>query len=121
MPQDDRLTMRDIVDGLLEASDGTDLGRVADVLISIDADGSARLTDLVIGPEALAGRVSSRLHPLAHWLLRGRFEHTIPIDEVEEFGPTLILRHPASHYDAGHADEWVNRHLLRFIPGSGAR
>lgn len=121
MPRDDRLTMRDIVDGLLETVDGTDLGRVADVRIEIDDTGEARLTELVIGPEALAGRVSSRLRPVAHWLLRGRFEHSIPIDEVEEFGPTLILRHPASDYDVGHGDEWVYRHLVRFIPGSGTR
>jgi sporulation protein YlmC with PRC-barrel domain len=121
MPRDDRLTMRDIVDGLLETTDGTNLGRVADVRIEIEANGTARLTDLMIGPEALAGRISSRLRPLAHWLLRGRFEHTIPVDEIDEFGPTLILRQEASHYDVGHPDEWVNRHILRFIPGSGTR
>jgi hypothetical protein len=121
MPQDDRLIMRDIVDGLLESADGTALGRVADVEIAFDATGQARLTNLVIGPEALADRVSSRLRPLAHWLLRGRFEHRIPIGEVVEFGPTLKLRHRASHYDVGNADDWVYRHILRFIPGSGMR
>lgn len=120
MPHDDRLTMRDIVDGLLQSSDGVHLGRVADVRITIDDDGVARLTDLVIGPEALAGRISSHLRPVARWLLRGRFEHTIPIEEIQEFGPTLVLRHPANHYEIGHADEWMNRHVLRFIPGSGA-
>jgi sporulation protein YlmC with PRC-barrel domain len=121
MPQDEHLTMRDIVDGLVEANDGTPLGRVADVEITLEANGDAHLTDLVIGPEALAGRVSSRLRPLAHWILRGRFEHHIPIEDVSDFGPTLKLKHSAEHYDVGHADEWVYRHLVRFIPGSGTR
>jgi len=119
MPQDDLLTMRDIIDGLLQDADGATLGPVADIEVTLSDTGEARLTALLIGPEALAGRVSSRLRPLAHMLLKGRFEHRIPIGEVEEFGPTLKLRHARDHYHVGQADDWVYRHLLRFIPGSG--
>jgi hypothetical protein len=121
MPDTEHLVMRDIADGLLESADGAALGRVADIEIALDDDGPPRLAALLVGPEALAGRVSSRLRPIAHWLLRGRFDHRIDIDEVVEFGPTLKLRHDQDHYRVGQADDWVYDHLLRFIPGSGQR
>lgn len=111
--------MRDIADGLIEAAGGEPLGRVADIELTGDENGRYRCTAFVIGPEALAGRVGTPLRGWLHWLLHGRFEYTVDIDEVEEFGPTLKLRHPANHYQVGHADQWVIDHLLRFIPGHG--
>jgi hypothetical protein len=112
------LLMRDIMDGQLETRDGREIGRVDDVVATFRSDGCLVLTDLVTGPEALACRVSSRLAPIVHALLRGRFEHRIPLAEVEEIGPTLKLR--GSEYATGTAEQWLTDHLLRFIPGSGA-
>jgi hypothetical protein len=51
--------------------------------------------------------------------LRDRFEHRIPVKEVEDFGPTLHLRGKAAQYPVGQADRWVADHILRWIPGSG--
>ncbi len=121
MPDDthDLLAMRDIVDGLLLSADDVSLGRVADIEIAVGNDGAAHLSALLVGPEALAGRVSSRLHPLARWIFRGRFDHRLPLDEIGEIGPTLNLRRNAASYTVGDADAWVLRHILRFIPGSG--
>lgn len=120
MPRSERLTMRDILDGLLESADGVMLGRVADAEIAVEQD-TARITAVITGPEALSSRVGTRLGPLFHRLLHGRFEHRIPIDEIEEFGPTLKLRQNADQYTIGHADDWIFTHILRFIPGSGSR
>jgi len=117
----ERLVMRDIADGLLVSADGVSLGRVADIEIALDGDGAPQLSALLVGPEALAGRISSRLRPIATWLLRGRFDHRIDIDEVQEFGPTLKLRRDADHYSVGQADDWVYDHIIRFIPGGGRR
>jgi hypothetical protein len=117
---DEILAMRDIADGLLESSDGQPLGRVADVEIALGDEGIPRLAALLVGPEALAGRVATRLRRPVAWLLRGRFEHRIAIEEVERFGPTVNLRQAADAYEHGSADDWVMRHLLRFIPGNGA-
>lgn len=113
------LAMRDIADGLLESSDGEPLGRVADVEIALGSDGSPRLAALLVGPEALAGRVATRLRRPVARLLRGRFEHRIAIEEVDSFGPTVRLRGDADAYEHGSADDWVMRHILRFIPGNG--
>ncbi len=113
------LVMRDIADGQLVTADDRRIGRVAGIEAEWRADGRLVLTHLVIGPQALAGRASSRLRPIARWLLCDRFEHRIPIAEVAELGPTLRLRGTRHDYSVGRADEWIVEHILRFIPGNG--
>jgi hypothetical protein len=121
-PEEDRLlAIRDIVDGQLMSVDGRRLARVADVRARWHEDGSLWLTELVVGPEALAGRVSDRLRRVLHRMFRGRLEHHISVVEVEELGPTIRLRGRTSDYGLGGADEWIVRHVFRFIPGSGRR
>ena len=116
---DPRLVMRDLMDAQLESTDGRPLGRVDDLLAELDGDGRLRIVEVATGPEALAGRASSRLRPLVHRLLRGRLDARIPLTEIEELGPTIRLRGPATEYRAGRSDQWVADHLLRWIPGSG--
>src|SRR4051812_21745231 len=116
------LAMRDLMDGQLVTADERLIGRVADVMAAWRPDGTLVLTDLLIGPQALAGRVSSRLRPLARWLLRDRFEYTLPVTEIAELkGGDVRLRGSSEHYTVGHADEWVQQHILRFIPGNGGK
>ena len=117
--QDRLLAMGDIMDMQLETSDGCHVGRVADIEAELRDDGALVLTHLVVGPEALSGRVGSRLRPLAHLLLRGRFEHRIPMAEIEDVGPTVRLRGTAEDYGLGRSDRWIAEHILRLIPGSG--
>jgi hypothetical protein len=52
-------------------------------------------------------------------LLRDRFEHRIPIDDIEDFKPTLHLRRNAADYKVGQSERWIADHILRWIPGSG--
>lgn len=117
---DDRtLAFRDIVDSQLTALDGHRLGRATDIEAVWEEDGRLVLRSLQLGPEAHAGRILPLLGALAHRLLRGRFEHAIRVDELQEIGPTLRLAKPASDYDVGDADRWIIEHVLRWIPGSG--
>lgn len=118
-PNDEVFSIRDILDSQLQTSDGLRIGRVADIEAEMRADGSLRLTHLVTGPQALAGRIHPLLRALFHLFLRDRFEHRIPLDEVTRFGPTLFLRNTANEYDVGQSDRWIARHILRWIPGSG--
>ena len=113
------LAMRDIVDSQLESLDGRRLGRVADLECAWAADGSLRFISMLVGPEAQAGAVWSRLRQWLHRLLKGRFEHAIPLTEAEELGPTVRLAQRAEAYHLDGADRWLNRHVLRFIPGNG--
>lgn len=113
------LAMRDVIDGQLRTLDDRRVGRVADLRAEWRADGSLIVTDLVVGPEALAGRVFRWAGALARRLFRGRFDHRIAIPEVEELGPTVHLRRRREDYDLGHLDEWLVEHVVRWIPGSG--
>ena len=103
----------------LVSKDGKAIGRVADVEAQWDDDGKLVLTVLVAGPQALAGRVLRPLRSLLQRLLHDRFERTIPLCEVEEFGPTLQLRGKAEDYTLGQADRWLAEHVLRWLPFSG--
>lgn len=111
--------MRDVVDAQLESLDGRRLARVADVEAEWRPDGTLHLVSMTVGPEAQLGALSSRLRRLTHRLLGGRFDHAIPMGDVEEVGPTVQLRHSAERYGLDGADRWLIEHLLRFIPGNG--
>ncbi len=107
------------MDGQLLSLDARRLGRVSDILGEWASDGSFELTEIAVGPEAVARRVSGRVARLLERVLHGRFEHTIPLGDVEELGATVRLSRPADEYELGSADEWIVRRILRFIPGSG--
>ncbi|HEX8939779.1 MAG TPA: hypothetical protein VF763_06410 [Candidatus Limnocylindrales bacterium] len=111
------LVMRDLMDLQIESADGIDLGRVDDVEAEILADGQAAVTALLGGPQALAGRISSRLRPLIRRLLRDRFDSRIPIEEVAELGLVVRLRGPAARYGLGASDRWLAEHLWARLPG----
>jgi len=114
------LAMRDLLDAQLETADGRHIGRIADIEADWRDDGALVLMYLLTGPQALAGRVASRLVPLARFIFRDRFERRIPMSEVVETGLTVRLRGNASDYPVGQSERWLADHVVRFIPGSGA-
>jgi hypothetical protein len=116
---DDIFSIADILDSQLEANDKKNIGRVADIEVVWREDGALVLTELTTGPQALAGRVARPLRALFQLLFRNRFENSIPLSEVEEFGPTLHLHKKAADYPVGQSDRWLADHILRWIPGSG--
>jgi len=118
-PHDEIFSVRDILDSQLLTSDRRRIGRVADIEAEEQTDGSLKLSHLVVGPQALAGRVNSHLSTLFRFFLRDRFEHRIPISEVTRFGPTLYLRGKAEDYAVGQSERWLAEHILRWIPGHG--
>ena len=118
-PHDEVFWIRDILDSQLLTSDGRKIGRVADIEAEERADGSLLLTYLVVGPQALAGRVNAHLSAFFRFFLRDRFEHRISIREVTKFGPTLFLRGKAENYAVGQSERWIADHILRWIPGNG--
>ena len=118
-PQQQLLVMRNIMDNQLETRDDIEIGRVADIEAELRPDGRLVLTKLMTGPEALAGRISSHLRPIVHFFLRNRFEHSIPIDEIDGFHPTLRLRGCAIDYSTGESERWLANHIFRWLPGSG--
>jgi hypothetical protein len=115
------LVVRDVLDGQLLTRDVHRLARVGDVELTLLEDGrTVELTAVAVGPEALARRVSRRFGSLLGRILRGRFDHSIDVDEIVEIGPWIRLRGESADYSIGSGDRWLADHLLRFIPGSGA-
>ncbi|MGZ3583111.1 MAG: hypothetical protein ACXWP6_10355 [Ktedonobacterales bacterium] len=114
------LAMRDLLDAQLQTADGVRIGRIADIESEWRDDGALELMYILTGPQALAGRVASRLVPLARFIFRDRFERRIPMSEVVETGLTVRLRGNASDYPIGQSERWLANHIVRFIPGSGA-
>ncbi len=116
---DDIFSIRDILDSQLETSDKHSIGRVSDIEGEWQDDGTLTITHLVIGPQALARRIAEPLGTFVRFFLRDHFDRSIPISDVEDFGPTLQLRKTAAEYDVGKTDTWIAHHVLRWIPGSG--
>ena len=110
------LLLRDIVDGQLRSREGRRIGRVADVELEWTSRG-VYVRRLILGPEAHLGRIWSRLGAMGRRVLKGRYEHSIDVDEIEEIGPNVMLRDTADAYDTGGADDWIRTHIFRFIPG----
>jgi hypothetical protein len=111
------LVMRDVMDLQIESADGIDMGRVDDLEARVDVDGKVTLTALLAGPQALSGRISSRLRPLVRRLLRDRFDSRIPIDEIDELGLVVRLRGRADEYRVGASDRWIADHFWARLPG----
>jgi hypothetical protein len=108
-----------LVDERLRAPDGRSVARVAGLSASWEADGSLMLTDLLVGPQELACRVWRGLHGPARALFRDRFEHRIPITQIDRIELDIHLRSDPGRFGVGTADAWVRDHILRFIPGNG--
>lgn len=115
---DDIFSIRDIIDSQLETRDGVRIGRVSDIEVLWRDDGTPVLNALLVGPQALAGRLSPSLQSVVRFFLRNRFDNHIALSDVEKFGPTLRLRKSASAYRVGQSDRWIADHVLRWIPGS---
>jgi hypothetical protein len=109
--------MRDLMDSLLVTCDDRRIGRVADIAAVWD-DGGLRLTHLLCGPQALAGRIHPLLRRLARWLLRDRFDRRIPVEEIVAIGPTVRLRGMATDYEVGASERWLAEQVIRHIPGA---
>ena len=78
--------LRDIVDGQLRSREGRRIGRVADVELEWTSRG-VYVRRLILGPEAHLGRICSLLGAMGRRVLKGRYEHSIDVDEIEEIGP----------------------------------
>ncbi len=109
------------MDMQIETADGIDIGRVDDIEAAVGDNGIARVTALLGGPQALAGRLSSRLRPFVRRILHDRWDSRIPIEEIAELGLTIRLRGTAEEYRLGASDRWLAEHVIARVPGARRR
>src|SRR5258708_40165827 len=90
-PHDEIFSVRDILDSQLQTRDRRKIGRVADIEAETSADGSLKLTYLVVGAQALAGRRHSPLPALFRLFLLDPFQQYLPTHRVTPLEPSLYL------------------------------
>jgi sporulation protein YlmC with PRC-barrel domain len=116
----------ELLDRQLIGSDGRLAGKVDDLELT-DPGGNLEppwVTAVLTGPEALAGRLHSRLGRRLRAVaarLRDRGRHgasRIPFQQVEEVGSAIRLRLPADRLEGGSDRGWAGQ-LIGRLPGAG--
>jgi sporulation protein YlmC with PRC-barrel domain len=106
--------------------DGQDIGKVDDVELTIDHDGTITVTALLVGPLALGPRfggraaevvtgIAARLHPPP-----GTDPLRIPYDLVDSVGPAIKLTVRRDLLVEPQLESWLRDHVIGRIPGNEA-
>ncbi len=115
----------DLLDRLVVDATGTVIGRVDDIVLEEDLDdlgsSSLRVTGLLLGPEAwgraLGGRIGRWVTGVAQALHPGH-SNLVPIGDVAELEPSVLLHTDAARYDGVLVSEqWLARYIVGRIPG----
>lgn len=106
-----------LLDRQIVDTDGNPVGNVDDVEISEDG----YVVALLVGPQALAGRLGGRLGDwLAFWtrVLSGGTEPTrIPVDLLTDMGSHITVARSRSELDAHSNEDRAREYLIGRIPG----
>lgn len=113
---------RDLLDRLVVDRAGIVIGRVDDVELSQDDDGTLAVVALLIGPQVWGRRVGHRLgrwvEGIARQLRAGHDPVRVPVADVEALDPSIVLRNRVDDIDGALlAERWFRDNLIRRIPG----
>ena len=116
----------DLLDRQIRSRDGTLAGKVDDLELTVVPEtGALMVTALVSGGGALARRLGGRR--LGDWLeqLHDRFGRSarerpslVPMRLVRSIGSVIDVEVDAEELASTDLEDWVDRHVVRHIPGS---
>jgi len=114
---------RDVLDKQIADSDGTKMGRVDGIVLTID-DGPPRIDHFELGFSVLARRVHPRLErwlqALRRWSPRKTARQMVPWTAVKEITTREVcLDLKAIDTPAFDWERWLRKHIVSKIPGSG--
>jgi sporulation protein YlmC with PRC-barrel domain len=117
--------VRDVLDKQLLDRDGRKLGKVDGIVLELRDDGPPRVAFLENGLPVLMQRLMGGAGDLVALIerqlgIRKGGPVRIPMSKVIEVGIDVRLDLAAADTEALAWEEWVGRHVIRRIPGSGA-
>ncbi len=114
----------DLLDKQVVDRNGLMCGKVDDVELTREADGTVLVTALLIGPIALAPRFGGRIGTWLSDLARhaaGDLErppHRVVMSHVVEIHSAIKLDVSGTDLDLVKGDQWVADHLIGRLPGA---
>lgn len=124
MNRDRMLIGFDLLDRQIVDRYGRDVGKVDDVELTVAEDGTAYLSALLVGPQALGPRLGGWLGRVVTSTAR-RMRLTpagplrIPFDVVGEVGGAVTLTISRDLLTEPELERWLREHVISRIPGSG--
>jgi sporulation protein YlmC with PRC-barrel domain len=117
--------VRDVLDKQLLDRDGRRMGKVDGIVLELRDDGPPRVAFLENGLPVLLQRLLDGAGEVAALIekrlgIRSGGPVRIPFSKVVEVGIEVRLDLTAAETEALAWEEWVGKHFIRRIPGSGA-
>ncbi|GAB1692286.1 hypothetical protein [Krasilnikovia sp. M28-CT-15] len=115
----------DLLDRQIVDRDGDPVGKVDDVELTCDADGTVRVSALLLGQQALGERIGGVLGRWIAGMARrlsdspDRPPPRISIDLVAEFGSAITLKVRRDLLPDPPLETWLRDHVIGRIPGAG--
>jgi sporulation protein YlmC with PRC-barrel domain len=115
----------DLLDRQILDRDGQPVGKVDDVELTYDADGTARVTALLMGQQVLGDRIGGLLGRCIAGAARrlsdepGKPPERIPIDLVAKVNSAVNLTVRRDLLPGQPLETWLRDHLIGRIPGAG--
>ncbi|MFJ6799092.1 hypothetical protein [Streptomyces sp. NPDC091268] len=114
-----------LLDRQIITEDGTSLAKADDLELVTDGDGALWAAGVLIGPTALAPRLSGRsarlLDAIARRLTTGGPEgHArIPMNRIIRIGAALTATTSTADDSVHPLEDWIRDHVITPLPGSG--
>lgn len=118
--------VRDVLDKRIRDRDGNIVGRVDGLVLRIDGKGQPRVTDLSVGGPAVFARLGGWAVSLARllsrtWGPRRRSPVLIPWAHIDHFGRDVKLTISCDGTLLMAWEDWIRKHIITKIPGSGSK
>jgi hypothetical protein len=116
--------VHDVLDAGLTDRNGKKIGRVDALALTLEDDGRARVTAILIGGPVRAkrmGRLMTWIHHVMCVVFRldpTRGVSLVPFAAVRCIGDTIDVDVDGGTLASGHLERWLGRNLIGRIPGS---
>lgn len=118
--------IREVLDKRLLDRDDNIVGRVDGIIMTIEGDGQPRVSELSVGGPAVFARVgpwaaaAAKLLAAA-WGPKRRSPVRISWSDIDHFGRDVKLTVGRDDTDLMAWENWIDKHIIRKIPGSGSK